>query len=244
MLIGLTFFHVDWSAYLGELVKGIERTIEFTAVSYVGAVTLAALIAMARVGGSRILIRLAVVYTEIFKNVPLLTWIFVIYYGLASAGLVLSAFVAGSLSLTLFYGAYISEIFRGGIQGVDAGQLDAAQAIGLTGWQVKRYVVLPQAARLSLTGTATMVVDLLKATSLLVTIAGSELMTQGQVITSVTFRALQVYIVIGAIYFLLCYPTSQSVLWVERRLQRGVAVSVTRRRWQAIAKHQLAYMGR
>lgn len=223
-------FHVHWGYYAPSLLKAGLKTLEFTGASYVGAIILGFVLALLRISPTRMARIPAAIYTEIFKNVPLLTWVFIIYYGLSSVGITLSTFVAGSLSLILFYAAYLGEIFRAGLQGVPRGQTEAAQAIGLGRTTTVIHVVMPQALRLSLAGTATMLVDLLKSTSLLVTIAGAELMTQGQIITSVTFRALEVYVVIGAIYFALCYPTSQAVLWLERRLQRGDAISLRRRR--------------
>jgi ABC-type amino acid transport system permease subunit len=91
-------------------------------------------------------------------------------------------------------------------------------------------VIFPQALRLALPGTNTMLVDLLKSTSLLVTISAAELMTQAQLITSDTFRALEVYGVISAIYFAVCYPLSQALLWLERQVRAGTALSPGRRR--------------
>jgi His/Glu/Gln/Arg/opine family amino acid ABC transporter permease subunit len=243
VVVGLTLFGVDWSKYYGLILSGLAATLKFTVVSYVGSVLLGAVIAVARVQGGRLVRRLCMAYVEVVKNVPLLTLLFIIYFGLPSAGLRLSGFAAGSAALVLFYAAYMSEVFRGGLQGVDVGQREAGQAMGLSGWQMQRFIVLPQALRLALAGTGTMLVDLVKATSLLVTIAGGELMTQGQVITSDTFRALQVYIVIGALYFVLCYPTSQAVLWLERRLERGTPASLSRRRWIGLARARLAGEG-
>jgi polar amino acid transport system permease protein len=222
--------HVNWPQYFPALLQALGRTVEFTLAGLVGSVLLGMALALMRVAPVGATRTSAAAYTEIIKNLPLLTLIFIIYYGLASVGLVLGAFVAGALALSLFYGAYLSEIFRAGLLGVSRGQREAAQSLGLRGWQVTAYVVLPQALRLALPGTATMFVDLLKSTSLLVTIAGAELMTEGQIITSVTFEALEVYVVIGLIYFALCYPLSQGVLWCERQLRRGAPFSPRRRR--------------
>jgi polar amino acid transport system permease protein len=91
-------------------------------------------------------------------------------------------------------------------------------------------VVFPQALRLALPGTNTMLVDLLKSTSLLVTISAAELMSQGQLIASETFRALEVYAVIAVLYFLVCYPLSQGLLWFERQITAGVPLLPRRRR--------------
>ena len=128
---------------------------------------------------------------------------------------------AGTLSLVIFYAAYLSEIFRAGLNGVHAGQQEGAQALGMSRMRCFRQVIMPQALRLALPGTATMLVDLLKSTSLLVTIAAGELMSQAQLIASETFRAMEVYLVIAAIYFAVCYPLSQLLLLLERKVHAG-----------------------
>src|SRR5580704_2951695 len=98
----------------------------------------------------------AAIYTEVFKNIPLLAIIFVTYYGLASEGIVLNVFEAGCLSLIVFYAAYLSEIFRAAISGVHSGQQEAAEALGLGRIDTFTRVILPQALRLALPGTNTM----------------------------------------------------------------------------------------
>jgi polar amino acid transport system permease protein len=143
---------------------------------------------------------------------------------------VFDVMTSGALSLTIFYGAYLSEIFRAAILGVHCGQKEAAQALGLGRFSTLRKVTFPQAARIALPGTNTMAVDLLKSTSLLVTISAMELMTAGRLITSSTFRALEVYLVIAAVYFAMAYPLSQALLWLERLLAAGKPISPRRRR--------------
>ena len=172
----------------------------------------------------------AAIYTELFKNIPLLAIIFLTYFGLVSVGVRLSVFQAGTLSLVVFYASYLSEIFRSAIAGVHGGQQEAAEALGLGRGVTFAHVVFPQALRQALPGTNTMLVDLLKSTSLLVTISAAELMSQGQLIASETFRALEVYAVIAVIYFAVCYPLSQGLLWFERQVRGGVPLLPRRRR--------------
>jgi His/Glu/Gln/Arg/opine family amino acid ABC transporter permease subunit len=221
---------LDWSQYTPAIGSAIVRTLEFTVIGFAGAVIVGLVIAVLRMsplGPVRVVARL---YTEIFRNLPLITEVFVIYFGLASVGLRFSALVAGSLSLALFYGAYLSEMFRGGIAGVPHDQQEAGQAVGLTSWTIFWHITVPQAARVALPGTSTMLVDLLKGTSIMVTIGGAELMTQGQVIAGETFQALQVYLVIGAIYVAMAWPLSQLALVLEARLNRSTPLLPGRRR--------------
>ena len=221
---------VQWSDYSSDLWDGLFQTLKYTAVSFAGAAALGLALALIRLSPVRIVRLPAAVYTELFKNVPLLAIIFLTYFGLASAGIRLGVFEAGALSLILFYASYLSEIFRSAIAGVHGGQREAAQALGLGRRATFAYVISPQALRLALPGTNTMFVDLLKSTSLLVTISAAELMSQGQLIASETFRALEVYAVIAAMYFAVCYPLSQALLWLERRVGAGAALSPRRHR--------------
>jgi polar amino acid transport system permease protein len=230
MVTPAALFNVPWSDYRPDLVQALIKTIEFTAVSFAGAAVLGLVVALLRLSPLRPARILAAIYTEVFKNVPLLAIIFLTYFGLASVGVRLGVFEAGSLSLILFYAAYLSEIFRSAISGVHGGQQEAAEALGLGRRATFAHVVFPQALRLALPGTNTMLVDLLKSTSLLVTISAAELMSEGQLIASETFRALEVYSVIAAVYFALCYPLSQALLWLERQIRAGVPLWPARRR--------------
>lgn len=226
----LAFFHVHWGSYSHDLGHAILRTLEFTAAGFAGAAVLGLLLALMRLSPLWPLRAVAVVYTEIFKNVPLIAIILLVYNGLANVGIVLGLFEAGALSLIVFYGAYLSEIFRAALKGIHPGQKEAAQALGMSRLATFAHVTAPQALRLALPGTNTMFVDLLKSTSLLVVIGAFELMTEAQVIASETFRAFEVYSVIAGIYFLMCFPLSQGLLWLERRVQSGAALLPSRRR--------------
>ena len=223
-------FHVHWGDYTSDLWHALIKTLEFTAVGFAGAAGLGLVVALMRLSKIWPLRAFAVVYTELFKNVPLIAIILLVYNGLTQLGVVLGIFQAGAISLIVFYAAYLSEIFRAALLGVHSGQREAAEALGLSRWHTFAYVSFPQALRLALPGTNTMFVDLLKSTSLLVVIGAGELMTQAQLITSTTFRAFEVYMVIALVYFAMCFPLSQALLWFERQVQGGIALLPSRRR--------------
>jgi polar amino acid transport system permease protein len=223
-------FNIEWGDYTSDLLDGLLKTIEFTVAGFVGAALLGLALALMRLSKVRAVRAPAAIYTELFKNIPLLAIIFLTYFGLPSQGVRLSVFQAGALSLIIFYAAYLSEIFRAAIAGVHGGQQEAAEALGMSRGATFAQVIFPQALRSALPGTNTMLVDLLKSTSLLVTISAAELMSQGQLIASETFRALEVYVVIAALYFVLCYPLSQGLLWFERQIRAGVPLAPRRRR--------------
>lgn len=230
---------IDWGSYSSDLAHALLRTLEFTVLGFVGAVVLGLVLALMRLGPTRLVRIPAAIYTELFKNVPLLAIVFIVYFGLPSIGLRLDAVLAGSLSLVVFYAAYLSEIFRAALRGVHPGQQEGAQALGMTRARTFGQVIMPQALRLALPGTATMGVDLLKSTSLLVTIAAGELMSEGSQISSQTFRPMEVYLVIAAIYFAVCYPVSQLLLLLERRVHAGTPLTPARRRRMAKARRLL-----
>jgi polar amino acid transport system permease protein len=222
-------FNIEWGDYTSDLLDGLLKTVEFTIAGFVGAGLLGLVLALMRPSKSRAVRAPAAIDTELFKNIPLLAIIFLAYFGLPSQGVRLSVFQAGALSLIIFYAAYLSEIFRAAIAGVHGGQQEAAEALGMSRGATFAQVIFPQAVRSALPGTNTMLVDLLKSTSLLVTISAAELMSQGQLIASETFRALEVYVVIAALYFALCYPLSQGLLWFERQIRAGVPLAPRRR---------------
>ncbi len=223
-------FSIDWPAYVPDLLTGIRWTLTFTVTSFLLAAAWGLLLALARSSRFGPVRWASYAYTELFKNVPFITQIFIIYFGLGQIGIIIGNFSAGVISLVLFYGAYLGEIFRGALKAVPDTQNEASSALGFSSLQTIRYVVLPQAVRVALPGAATMLVDLLKSTSLLVTIAAAELMNQAQTIASETFRPMEVYLVIGAIYFALCFPLSRVALRIENKIHAGVPLSPKRKR--------------
>jgi polar amino acid transport system permease protein len=243
---GLWPFHVAWSQWTGQLLDGLLRTLEYTVVGFVAAGLLGLILALMRTSKLRLVRLPAAVYTELFKNVPLLVIVFVLYFGLPETKgvfgdwVVLGSFNAGALALAIFYAAYLSEIFRSALSGVHDGQREAAQALGMGRWSIFAHVVFPQALRLALPGTNTMLVDMLKSTSLLTTITAGELLSVGQSVSSQTFEVMEVYLVLAAIYFAMCYPLSQALLWLERRVRASAALSPRRRHRLRTARLKLA----
>ncbi len=232
----LAFFKVDWGSYAPDLWHALLRTLEFTAAGFAGAAVLGLLLALMRLSPVWPLRALAALYTEVFKNVPLIAIVLLVYNGLTQIGIVFGLFQAGALSLIVFYAAYLSEIFRAALTGVHPGQKEAAEALGMSRVATFVHVTFSQALRLALPGTNTMLVDLLKSTSLLVVIGAFELMTQAQLIASSTFRAFEVYSVIAGIYFVVCFSLSQALLWFERQVRGGVALLPSRRRRLSAAR--------
>lgn len=232
-------FNVDWVQYAPLVGSGIVTTIELTVLGFAAACLVGITVALARTSKYVIVRAPAIGYDHVFKNLPIVAGIFIVYFGLTGIGLYLSAFAAGVICLGLFYGAYLAEIFRGALEGLDRGQTEAAQAVGLGAWRVFVSIRLPQAIRLALPATTTILIDLLKGTSLLVLIGAGELMTDATVITAQTFRPMEVYLTIGVVYLILCWPLSQLAKLVEQHLRDGKAFSPLARRTRKLAALEL-----
>ncbi|MFM7292501.1 MAG: amino acid ABC transporter permease [Planctomycetia bacterium] len=157
------------------------------------------------------------VYVELIRGTPLLVQLLIGFYVVASAIGLENRFVVGVLILSLFSGAYMAEIFRGGLAAIPTAQRDAARAIGFTPLQTMRFVILPQAIRLVLPPVAGQLVSLIKDSSLLSVIAISEFTLAAQEVNSFTYSTLESYIPLAAGYLLLTLPLSATSRWLERR---------------------------
>jgi len=175
------------------------------------------LIALARTSPSRLLARTTAGYIALFQGTPLLMQLFVVYYGLALVGLKLDAWVAVAIGFTLHASAYLGEIWRGSIEAVPRGQVEAAKALSLNYFWRMKDVILPQAFRISLPATIGFLVQLIKGTSLASIVGFTELTRAGSMVSNQIFRPLLVFGVIGIMYFLLCWPLSLLGAHLERK---------------------------
>ena len=156
-------------------------------------------------------------YVEIIRGTPLLVQILIFWYVVGNAIHLENRYLAGILALSVFSGAYITEIIRAGIQSVGKSQLESAKAIGLTRAQTYRYVILPQALRQTLPPLAGQFVSLIKDSSLLSVIAISEFTLNAQETASVTYSNFECYIPLAIGYLLLTLPISVATRWLEAR---------------------------
>jgi polar amino acid transport system permease protein len=186
-----------------------------TLVGLVVAVMLRSRIALVEAAGR--------VYVELVRGTPLLVQLLIGFYVVASAVGLENRYVVGVLVLALFAGAYMAEIFRGGLDAIPATQLDSARAIGLSPVQAFRLVVLPQAVRIVLPSVAGQLVSLVKDSSLLSVIAISEFTLAAQEVNSFTFSTLESYVPLAIGYLLLTLPLSALSRWLERRFRYEAA---------------------
>ena len=205
--------------YTPLFVSGVLVTLAYTVGTILLGLVIGLLIGTARLSKSRLVNAPLVALIEFFRCTPLLVLIVWFYYALpVLLGIQIPAMVAAVAVLSLYTGAFYAEIFRGGILSIEAGQWDAARALGLRPIHLMRFVVLPQAVRRMVPPLMNQSITQLKNTSLVSTIAVPDLLYQGTLITADTYRPLEVYTVVALIYFVLLFPATRFVQAYEQRL--------------------------
>lgn len=187
------------------LLDGLLTTILLSTATMVGGLLLGIAGAAARVYGGPLLRTLVSAYVEIIRNTPLLVQLFLIFFGLPSLGLRLEAIPAAIIALVINLGAYSTEIVRAGLESIPRAQIEAGESLGLSGWQVFRYIILFPALKTMYPALASQFVLLMLATSIVSQIAVPDLFHAGSVIQSRTFRDFEVYAVVGALYLALAF---------------------------------------
>ena len=204
------------------LVNGVFSTVSVALVSITVSVLLGLIFALPALSSNRYLLWLNRAYVELFRAVPMLVLILWVYYGVpVLTGLQLNVFVAGVIALALCDSAFEAEIFRAGLQSVDEGQREAADALGLSYADKLRYVILPQAVRRVLPPLGNQFVYMLKASSLLSVIGYSELTRRANELVVVEYRPLEIYTLLVFEYLVLILLASFAVRRLERHLARS-----------------------
>lgn len=203
----------------GPLLRGVGVTLEITAVSLILATAIGLTTALLRLSASLIGRGMARVYLELIRNTPLLVQIFFLYFVMAPI-LDLGRTTTAILALSLFEGAYASEIFRAGINSIGRGQWEAAYSLGLGRYQTYRRIILPQAIRRILPPLTSQAVSLVKDSALVSTIAVADLTMEARTIIAQTFLVFEIWFVVAAIYLLLTLTLSLLASSLERRYPR------------------------
>ena len=208
----------DGKFQFGPLIEGLMVTFRITAWSLVLATVLGLVTALLRLSDSFIARIVARGYLELIRNTPLLVQIFFLYFVLAPI-FGFSRFFAAVLALSLFEGAYVSEIFRAGIVSIHRGQWEAAYSLGLNAYHQYRYIILPQAIRRILPPLTSQAISLIKDSALVSTIAVYDLTMQGRAIIADTFLTFEIWFTIAAIYLIITVALSLVVNIMENRLK-------------------------
>jgi len=196
-----TVLEVFWRTYPGFLEAALT-TLQITAVALVLGTSLGLIFALMKISRSKILQTIANLYITIIRGTPLIVQIMFLYFGITSL-IVLSGFWAGAIALGIHNGAYIAEIFRGAIQGIDKGQREASSSLGMTRSQSMRRIVFPQALKRSIPPLGNQFIITLKDSSLVYIIGVSELFSIANREAAQSFQSLETYLVVGVYYLVL-----------------------------------------
>ncbi|MCM2502441.1 amino acid ABC transporter permease [Aureimonas altamirensis] len=209
-----------WDSLGPLLWAALKFTAPLTLISFVLGLSLGLATALVRMFAPGPFALVARFYVWIFRGTPLLVQLFLIFYGLPSAGIVLDAFTAAVIGFTLNVGAYTSEIIRAVIASVPRGQWEASYSIGMNWFDTMRRTILPQATRTAVPPLSNTFISLVKDTSLAAAITVPELFQQAQRIVAVTYEPLILYIEAALIYLLLSSVLSSLQARLEKRLNR------------------------
>ena len=215
-------FFAKIPVFLPYLLRGAVVTVEITLASLAVAIAVGLVLALLRHARVPVLGALASAYIELLRAIPVLTTLFLIYFGLAYAGIRLSSFAAAVTGLGMLGAAYMAEIHRAGIESVHKGQREAALSIGMTPSKAMRWVVLPQASRVVIPPTANYAIGLLKDTAVVSTVAAPELLFAAKTLVSQTILPMQVYLMAALVYLALSLPLARLARHLELRFSRGV----------------------
>ena len=212
----------NWQAvtnYRDNLINGWFMTLRISMASLVLSTAIGVIFALVRRSPVLPLRYFGQMYVELVRGTPLLVQILIFFYVVADAFHIQNRYWAGTLILSFFSGAYISEIVRAGIESVSQSQLESARAIGLTNAQTYRFVIFPQAIRLILPSLVGQFVSLIKDSSLLSIIAVNEFTQAARDVNSATYSTLEAYLPLAAGYLVLTLPISIWTRTLERKLR-------------------------
>jgi polar amino acid transport system permease protein len=203
------------------LLKGAVLTVELTLLAIFFGTVIGLFVALAKISRFKILVTIGGIYTWAIRGIPLLVQLYILYYGLPQIGIELSAPAAAVVGLSVCGGAYIAEIIRAGIQSIDKGQMEAALSLGMSYAQAFRRVILPQAYRRLLPPMGNEFITLMKDSSLVSVICMTELLRQGKLLSNSTFRPMEIYLTVAAIYLFL----TTIFIYLIGRLEKRLAIS-------------------
>lgn len=205
------------------ILEAAKWTVALSMIAFIGGAIGGLIIALSRTSDNPVARWLSGGFIQIFQGTPLLLQLFLVFFGAPVLGFDINPWVAAGVALILNSSAFLGEIWRGCIQAIPAGQVEAAQALSLSYFSRMRDVILPQAFKIALAPTVGYMVQIIKGTSLAAIIGFAEVTRSGQIINNATFQPLIVFSVVAAIYFALCWPLSFLAARMERRDAKALA---------------------
>ncbi len=243
IVLWLIMADADYAAVMRVVTRGIWTSVWVTAVSFVLACVLGLIIVLARTSQVYLLRQAAMLYIELIRGIPILIFLFYVAFvgtewmvvttnvlltPLTSTGWIEPITVRdfdftsrAIFALTVCYAAFIAEIFRAGIESVDHGQVEAAQALGLSRWRTFRFVVAPQALRTILPPLGNDLISMIKDSALVSALGVQDITQVGKVYAAGNFRYFETYTVVAFLYLTLTISLSLVVRYAERRLAKG-----------------------
>ncbi|MEM1075026.1 MAG: amino acid ABC transporter permease [Pseudomonadota bacterium] len=201
---------------------GLLNTLKVTGLALLFGVPLGLVLALSRLSSFRLLSGVAGFIVEFFRTTPPLVQLFWFFFALPILiDVRMTPLIAAVVTLSIQSSAFFAEIFRGGIQSIDKGQWEGAKAIGMSYGQSLRRIILPQAVKRMIPAFMERSIELLKTTTLVSTVAYTDLMFQANELAQKTFRPLEVYTVVAVVYFVLIFVVSQFSIWIEHRLAKS-----------------------
>jgi len=224
--IGLLIFLVVYSPdpfarIILFLPDGIVKTFQVTVFAILLALVIGLIAGLGRVSRIKIINRIATVYVEVIRGIPLLVQIFYIYYALGRI-IKIPDIASAVIAMAVCYGAYLAEIIRAGIQSIHVGQMEAALALGLSRRKAMRHIILPQTFKVILPPIGNEFIALLKDSSLVSILAVSDLLRRGREFAAQTFQYFETFTVVALVYLIITLFFSWIVGLMEARLQRDV----------------------
>ena len=205
--------------YWGLIWQGLLVTLFYTVITVTAGLLIGLTVGILRTTAPRWVAVPLRLYIEIFRCTPLLVQLVWMYYALpVLIGVDMSPAMACFVALSLYAGSFYAEIFRGGIEAVDVGQWEAGRAIGMRRGKIFRRIVLPQATQVMIPSFINQTIMQLKNTSLVSVVAVGDLLYQGSVITATSYKPLEVYTIIAAIYFAVLFPLTLVADQIEQRM--------------------------
>jgi len=201
------------------LIRGVVDTLLVTLSCSAAGFALGLLIACARRLAPRGLVAVLAIYTYVFRAVPVLVLLFIVFFGLPPLGLQVPPLLAMVLSLGVVASAYLAEVFRGAFQAIDPDEILAAQATGLSRLQTLIHIELPQMLRFAVPGMVNEFTTILKYSPFASMVGIAEITRQAMNLTATTLRGLEIYLAVGLLYFTIYRVLLVGIQWVERRFR-------------------------
>ncbi|TYA13632.1 amino acid ABC transporter permease [Paenibacillus faecis] len=215
----MEFFTIFWE-YRSYFFTGLQYTLLLAALGVLFGFILGLIITLLRMAPWGILRFIGHAWVEFLRGTPMLVQLFIIHYGFANAfDLNFSPIQSGAITLSINSSAYLAEIFRAGIQGVDRGQGEAARSLGMTRGMSMRFIIIPQAIKSVLPAIGNEFVTIIKESSIVSFIGITELMFQSGAVVGITYNGMTPYLIVAVMYFILTFTLSRILGLFERKLK-------------------------